>query len=107
MSMGKRKSRFASELDDLQSLLEKQIEQGRRGNITAVEALGKQADTLVGRIAKRENLESGEFKSRRARLQKLYEELCLAVTAQKNDTSERLVRVRRGKRMVETYRSSI
>ncbi len=94
-------------LDDLQSLLEKQIELAQQGNISGVEVLSKQASSLVVEIAQTGILELREFKKRRERLQKLYEELCLALTAAKAETVEKLSQVRRGKRTIETYRSNI
>ncbi|GAG68342.1 unnamed protein product [marine sediment metagenome] len=39
-------------LDDLQSLLEKQIEMARRGNFRLVEALAEQADSVVEKIVR-------------------------------------------------------
>jgi len=94
-------------LDDLQSLLEKQIELARQGNISDVEALSKQANSLVEEIARTGILGRVEFKNRRERLQELCGSLCLAITAQQADTAERLGRVRKGKKTIQTYRSNI
>jgi len=94
-------------LDKLQSLLEKQIELARQGNISKVEILSKQAGSVVGKIAQTGVLELPEFKNRQGQLQKLYEDLCLAITAQKAGTTEELSRVRKGKKTVEVYRSNI
>ena len=94
-------------LDDLQSLLEQQINLARQGNAGGVEVLGEQANCLVEEIAQTGILESSEFKSRRERLQGLYEELCLAITAQKADVSEKLTRARQGRKVIVTYRNNI
>ena len=94
-------------LDDLQSLLEKQMELARQGNISGVEVLGKQANSLVGKIAQTRILELREFKNRREQLQKLYDSLLLAITAHRAEAAGELSRVRRGKRTIETYRSNI
>ena len=94
-------------LDDLQSLLEKQIELVKQGNISEMEPLRKRADSLINKIAKEGSLELAEFENRREKLQKSYEELCLALTAQKADVSEKLKRVRKGRKTVETYRRNI
>ena len=51
--------------------------------------------------------ESSEFKSQREQLRKLYQDLCLALTAQQAETAEELSRVRKGKKTIETYRSNI
>ena len=94
-------------LDDLQSLLEKQIELAQQGNISGVEILSKQASSLVVEIAQTGILELREFKKRRERLQKLYDSLLLAITAQGAETTEELSRVRKGKKTIETYRNNI
>jgi len=94
-------------LDDLQSLLEKQIELVQQGNISGVEILSKQASSLVVEIAQTGILELREFKNRREQLQKLYDSLLLAITAQRADISEKLSRVRKGKKTVGIYRSNI
>lgn len=107
MSTDKQISRFSSALDDLQSLLEKQIELAQQGNVSEAEVLGKQAGSLVEKITQLGILESAEFKNRREQLQKLYGRLCLAVTAQRADVAEKLSRVRKGKKTVETYRNNI
>ncbi len=94
-------------LDELQNLLEKQIELARQGNINEIEVLSKQASSLVVEIARSEVLESSEFKSQREKLRKLYQDLCLALTAQQAETSEELSRVRKGKKTIATYRGNI
>ena len=94
-------------LDELQSLLEKQIELAQQGNISDVELLSKQASFLVEKIVQKGILESAEFESRREQLQKLYEQLCLAVTAHKADVFKDLSRVRKGRKTIETYRRNV
>ncbi len=96
-------------LDELQSLLEEQIKLAQRGNAASrrIEVLSNQADALVGKIAQSGMLESSEFKNRREHLKKLYDTLCLAITAQKADMAAKLNQVRRGKKTIGTYRSSI
>lgn len=96
-------------LDDLQSLLEKQIELIQQCNPAGreVEVLSKQAGSLVEKIAQTGVLESAEFKNRQEQLQKLYKDLCLAITAQKAETAEKLSRLRKGKKTIRAYRSNI
>lgn len=94
-------------LDDLQGLLEKQTKLAQQGNISEVEVLSKQAGSLVEKITKTGIIESVEFEGRREQLQKLYDGLCLAFTAQKADVVEEISRVRKGKKTIETYRSNI
>jgi hypothetical protein len=94
-------------LEELQNLLEKQIEFARQGNINEIEFLSKQASSLVEKIARSGLVESSEFKSQREQLRKLYQDLCLALTAQQAETAEELSRVRKGKKTIATYRSNI
>jgi len=98
-----------SMLDELQSLLQQQLELAHQGNSTGerIEVLGRQAACLVEKITQAGILERPEFASRRKKLKKSYEDLCLAITAQKAETTEKLCHVRRGRNIVETYRSNI
>ena len=98
-----------SMLDELQGLLEQQLELVHHGNSAGerIEVLGRQADCLVKKITQAGILEQADFESQKKKLKKSYEDLCLAITAQKADTSEKLIQVRRGKKIVETYRSNI
>jgi len=85
-------------LDELQSLLEKQIELVRQGKFNEVENLSEQAGSLVGKMAQSGVLKSAEFQSQREQLRKLYQDLCLALTTQQAETAEELSRVRKGKK---------
>ena len=97
-----------SMLDELQNLLEQQLELCRQGNSAGeqIEVLGRQADFLVKEITQTGILERPEFESQKKKLKKLYEDLHLALTAQKADTAEKLSQVRRGRKIVETYRAN-
>lgn len=94
-------------LDDLQSLLEKQTKLARQGKIGDVELLSRQAGCVVEKIAQTGILDLPDFKERRDKLQKLYEDLCLAITAQRAETSKKLSHVRKGKKTIETYHNNI
>ena len=97
-------------LDELRALLEKQVEKARQGNIKDVELLSKQVGSLIETILQAGILDPADpafNKVRREQLQKLYEDLCLAVAAQRAVVCEELSRVRRGKKTIQTYRSHI
>ncbi len=97
-------------LDELQVLLEKQIELARQGNIKDVGILSERGAWLVEKIAQTGILDPAPRRGgggRREKLRKLYEDLCLAITAQKADVSEKLSRVRKGKKTIQIYRSHI
>jgi len=94
-------------LDELQGLLEKQIELVRQGSIIDMERLSSQASSLVEKITQAGILELAEFKNRREHLQKLYEALCLALTAHKADITEKLSHIRKGRKTIEAYRGNV
>lgn len=97
-------------LDELQTLLEKQVEMARQGNIRDVEVLSRQAGSLSEKIAQTGILDPADpaFNGgRREQLRKLYEDLCLAITDQKAGVCEELSRVRKGKKTIQTYRNHI
>ncbi|MGB2866510.1 MAG: hypothetical protein WBC05_24480 [Sedimentisphaerales bacterium] len=98
-----------SMLDELQGLLQQQLELAHQGNSAGerIEVLGRQADCLVEKITQAGILERAEFESQKKKLKKSYEDLHLAITAQKAETNEKLIQVRRGRNIVETYRSNI
>jgi len=97
-----------SMLDELQSLLQQQLELAHQGNSTGerIEVLGRQADCLVEKITQAGILERPEFESQRKKLKKSYENLHLAITAHKAETTEKLCHIRRGRNIVETYRGN-
>lgn len=94
-------------LDNLQILLQKQIRLAQEGDTSGIEVLAKQADILAQKIAETGILELPEFGNRRQQLQKLYDSLCLAITAQRAGISKKLSRIRKGKKTLETYRSNV
>jgi hypothetical protein len=95
------------QLDELRNLLEKQIGFARQGNVKEIEALSKQCTYLVGKIARSGILELPAFKEQRKLLQKLYQDLYLALTAQQAENTKGLNRVRRGKKTIATYGGNI
>jgi hypothetical protein len=98
-----------SMLDELQGLLEGQLELARQGNSAGeqIEVLSGRADCLVKKITQAGILERQDLESQKKKLKKSYEDLHLALTAQKVDISEKLSQVRRGRKIVETYRKNI
>ncbi len=97
-------------LDELRAMLEKQVEKARQGNIKDVELLSKQVGSLIEKILQTGILDPadpGFNKVRREQLQKLYEDLCLAVAAQRAVVREELSRVRKGKKTIQAYRGHI
>ncbi len=96
-------------LDELENLLEKQIEQIHQGDPAGrrIENMSMQADVLVGKIKQAGILELAQFINRRERIKKLYDNLHLAITAQKAETAKELNHIRKGKKTIVTYRNNI
>ena len=94
-------------LNKLQNLLEQQIGFARQGNVNEIEALSKQAGSLVGKIARSGILESSEFKNQREQLRKSYQDLCLTLTTQQAENAKELSQVRKGKKTIATYGGNI
>jgi exosome complex RNA-binding protein Rrp4 len=96
-------------LDELQSLLEKQLELAHQGNPASEQmyVLSRRTDSLVEKIAQTGILDSVELQCRSEKLQKLYEGLCLVIAAQKANVCEELSQIRRGRKTIGTYRNNI
>lgn len=93
-------------IDRLENLLEKQIEQARRGNFVEVEALSKETGSVFVEVARTGLLELAEFKNRQEQLRKLQKTLYLAIAAQKADVVQKLRKVRKRKQTIKTYRDN-
>jgi len=94
-------------LSDLQHLLEKQIELAHQGDISAVEMVSKQASDLAKKITQTEILKQTAFKDQRQRLQSLYANLCLVLTAEKTNVADQLKHIRKGKKAIACYHNNI
>jgi len=90
-------------LEQLLQLLEQQFELIRQGGLSAAEELCEQVDPCIRAIAETHVLNAPHLKERRERLMQLYEELCLTLTAQRDETSRELGAVRQGKRVLRAY----
>jgi len=94
-------------LDELETLLQKQIELARQGSFGDLESIGTQTSRLVEKIVATGFLESDEFKNRRLHLQKLYEDLRRTIAVRKADVEDDLNRIRRGRKTIGVYRNNI
>jgi hypothetical protein len=95
------------DFDELTTLLEEQLQLAHRGKIEAVEILSERVRSAAERIAKAGICESAEFNEQRRRLQELHDRLCLTLNARKTEVAADLSRIRKGKKALGTYRSSI
>jgi hypothetical protein len=107
MNAGKQKPDFALMLDELETLLEKQISLARQGSFGDLEDITALTNQLVEKVVAMQMLQSDEFKSRRLHLQKLYQELHRTVAAREADVARDLNHVRKGRKTIRVYHNSI
>jgi hypothetical protein len=93
-------------LDNLQSLLEKQIEMARKGNFRRVEALAEQAGSIVEKIVKIKPFGQPEFDGRRKHLSKLYKKLELMLAAGKDSVAKQLRQAGNARKTLKAYRNN-
>lgn len=96
-------------LDELESVLKKQLELAHQGDAASekFDALTSRAGCLVQKMASLGIRDSDELQGRWSRLHGLYGDLCLVVAAEKADAGEDLARIRRGRKIIGTYRQSV
>lgn len=93
-------------LDNLQSLLEKQIEMARKGNFRCVEALAEQADSIVEKMGQTQAFEYPEFECQRVHLAELYKKLELILAAGKDSVGKELGQVGKVRKTLKAYRNN-
>ena len=96
-------------INRLTRLLEEQINIIHHSDITGrkVEILAEQTQALVNEIAQKHLLEMEQFAERRGHIQRLYNNINLAVIAQKDETEKNLKKIRKGKKTIVAYRGNI
>lgn len=98
---------FKSAAERLESLLEEQLELIRRGNIDEVEVIAGETQNLVELISGSRHFDELWFKANRERLRRLYNKICLTLSAQMKDVSQSLSKVNKGKKTVGLYRDNM
>ncbi len=90
-------------LDRLYDLLEEQLELVHQGRLADAEGMCEQTGRLVHTVVAAGLLAGPGGDDPRESLTQLYQQLCLAVTAQSEETSASLRSVRGGKRILRAY----
>ena len=91
-------------LDELQSLLEKQIEVIHKGDFRTSEALAEQSNSLVAELVRTKTFEKTEFDEHRECLAKLYRELILKAAVEKDRLGKQLQQISQGRKTLKAYR---
>jgi len=93
-------------LEELASRIEGQIELVRKGSFGVLARLTDECQRLVAKIKSAGLLDKPEHKTRRKHLAKLYQDLQLALSMQKDAVGEELKSTRKGRRTLAAYRSN-
>ena len=75
-------------------------------NNRQIESLSEETQALVKDIVEKGLLELEEFRHQKEKIKRLYHSLNLAIIASKDETDRQLKQVRKGKKVVEVYRSN-
>lgn len=95
--------RMAERLEELSCLLRGQIAGVREGQFDQVERLAARAETLVAGLIRDRAYAGTLEQSQRAHLTRLYDELTLALRAERGDVQTRLAQLRQVKRAIVAY----
>ncbi len=95
--------RMAERLDELSRLLRGQIDGVREGQFDRVDRLAARAETLVAGMIQDRQRTGTLAESQRAHLARLYEELALALRAERGDVQAKLRQLRQVKRAIAAY----
>jgi hypothetical protein len=99
--------RFNTAVDELEELLREQLKLARQGDPTEVETLAERTGGLIERLSKSEFFREPLFEKRRRKLQELYEQVCLVLSAQMEEVSQSLGRIGKGKKTITLYRNNM
>ena len=94
-------------LVDIENNLKKQLKFARRGDLASVEKLASQCQAPVEQIKAAGIIEKPEFKSQLQCIEKLYQELLLLLSSQKDAVAEQLKSIHKGKQTLSAYRGNI
>lgn len=94
-------------LEELANILERQVELARHGDFAGLERLAGQCEPLVARLTAACLPGNPAYKAERERLAKLYRDIEMAVSMQKDATGEQLKSMRKHKKTLAVYRGNI
>lgn len=94
-------------LDRLHELLQRQLALIRQGHLAAAVALFDETDQCVRHIANTRRPDVQRVTEQWQGVERLYQELSVALTAQRAEVSAALDTMRRGKQVLQTYGSHL
>jgi hypothetical protein len=93
--------------NEIENLLKKQIELGRRGSYGKVMELACKCEALVAKTVEAGLREKPEYKATVDRLAGLYNELQLLLSTQRIAVAEQLRTISKGKKTLSMYREGV
>ena len=87
-------------------MLNKQMEKVRVYDLQIAEGIGEEITAIARYVAKEGILEKPEFSDRRPRIEKLYKELGISITVQRDEVGEKIKQVRKAKKTLQAYANS-
>jgi len=96
-------------IESLQRLIDEQLKLMRQGSCDSarLEQIERQTDVLAGRIAQAKIFEQEKFTADRQKMQRTYNELCLAIRAEQEQVKEAIETVRKGKKAISVYQKNL
>lgn len=98
-----------AQLNMLTKILEEQINVLQKSDIDGrrIEVLSEQAQRLVNKISEKGLLELEDMRPYREQIERLYNNINLAIIARKDETQKQIKQIRKGKKIIETYSSNL
>ncbi len=91
-------------LDELESLLDRQIAVARRREFDILEELAEESGKIVDKLSRMDVFESAELKERFERLVKSYRIVVLSAAAEKGSLEKQLQQISQGRKTLKAYR---
>ena len=94
-------------LTELETNLKKQLEFARRGDLASVENLADRCRMLVEKITSAGLMEKPQYQSQRQNIEKLYRDLLLMLSSQKDAVAKQLKSIHKSRQTLSVYRGNI
>jgi hypothetical protein len=94
-------------LVELENNLKKQLESARRGSLESVEKLADRCQLLMEKIKATGLNGKPQYKSQLQHIEKLYRDLLLLLSCQKDAVAGEIKSIAKSKKMLATYRGNI
>jgi hypothetical protein len=87
----------------LETLLTRQIERIRKYDLDTALELGEEANKLAYELGKSDILKRPEYSDEKFRIQRLYKEIGLIISSERQEVADKLKQIRKGIKALELY----